>query len=109
MPGPRMHTALANRIVELRKVLVSRIVILTLECYKRWLSPLLGSRCRFHPSCSDYARVAVARFGTLRGGWLGIRRILRCQPLCAGGIDPVPERFEWWPRMAATGVAKDDD
>jgi uncharacterized protein len=77
---------------------VSRLVILMLEGYKRWLSPLLGSRCRFHPSCSDYARVAVARFGTARGGWLGLCRILRCQPLCAGGIDPVPEQFTWWPR-----------
>jgi putative membrane protein insertion efficiency factor len=77
---------------------VSRLVILMLECYKRWLSPLFGSRCRFHPSCSDYGRVAVARFGTLRGGWLGLCRILRCQPLSAGGIDPVPDAFTWWPR-----------
>jgi putative membrane protein insertion efficiency factor len=87
---------------------VSRIVILMLQCYKRWLSPLFGSRCRFHPSCSDYARVAVARFGAARGSWLGLLRILRCQPLCAGGIDPVPEIFQWWPR-AATGVAPHDD
>jgi len=81
---------------------VSRVVILLLHYYKRWLSPLLGSRCRFHPSCSDYARVAVARFGTLRGGWLGVLRILRCQPLCAGGLDPVPDHFHWWPRRAAS-------
>jgi putative membrane protein insertion efficiency factor len=87
---------------------VSRIVIVLLKCYKRWLSPLFGSRCRFHPSCSDYARVAVARFGTLRGGWLGLYRILRCQPLCAGGFDPVPEQFTWRPR-AATGVPERDD
>jgi putative membrane protein insertion efficiency factor len=79
------------------RLLVSRIVILMLQCYKRFLSPLVGSRCRFHPSCSDYARVAVARFGTLRGGWLGLVRILRCQPLCTGGLDPVPETFEWRP------------
>ena len=76
---------------------MSRVVILMLQCYKRWLSPLLGARCRFVPSCSDYARVAVARFGALRGLWLGLARIVRCQPLCAGGHDPVPERFEWWP------------
>src|SRR5262249_41379642 len=77
--------------------LVSRIVILMLQCYKRFLSPLFGSRGRFHPSGSDYARVAVARFGTLRGGWLGLVRIARCQPLCTGGLDPVPDAFEWWP------------
>jgi putative membrane protein insertion efficiency factor len=89
-------------------MLVSRIVILMLECYKRWLSPLFGSRCRFHPSCSDYARVAIARFGAARGAWLGFLRILRCQPLCAGGLDPVPEEFQWWPH-AATGAATRDD
>ena len=87
---------------------VSRIVILMLQCYKRWLSPLFGSRCRFHPSCSDYARVAVARFGVARGSWLGFLRILRCQPLCAGGLDPVPEHFQWLPR-APTGAASRDD
>jgi uncharacterized protein len=76
---------------------VSRIVILMLQGYKRFLSPLFGSRCRFHPSCSDYARVAIARFGTLRGGWLALLRIARCQPLCTGGLDPVPETFEWRP------------
>ena len=91
-----------------RRSRVSRIAILMLECYKRWLSPLLGSRCRFHPSCSDYTRVAIARFGTLRGGWLGIRRILRCQPLCEGGIDPVPEHFAWWPRRTKGESASDD-
>jgi uncharacterized protein len=87
---------------------VSRVVIVLLRCYKRWLSPLLGAHCRFHPSCSDYARIAVARFGTLRGGWLGIRRIARCQPLCAGGLDPVPEHFEWWPRAAETEPCRHD-
>jgi len=61
--------------------------------YKRLLSPLLGPRCRFHPSCSDYARVAVARFGPWRGGLLALWRIARCQPLCRGGFDPVPETF----------------
>lgn len=75
-----------------------RPAIFLLRCYKRWLSPLLGARCRFEPSCSDYARVAIARFGTLRGSWLALRRIVRCQPLCRGGADPVPMAFSWWPR-----------
>jgi len=76
---------------------MGRPTIFLLRCYKRWLSPLLGPRCRFHPSCSDYARVAVARFGTLRGGWLALWRIMRCQPLCSGGIDPVPMQFSLRP------------
>jgi putative membrane protein insertion efficiency factor len=79
---------------------VSRLILVALAFYKRWLSPLLGQRCRFHPSCSDYARVAVARFGTLRGSWLTSLRLLRCQPLCTGGVDPVPLEFSWFPRRA---------
>lgn len=66
--------------------------------YRRWLSPLLGARCRFHPSCSVYARIALARHGSLRGGWLALWRVLRCHPLSAGGEDPVPERFRPFPR-----------
>lgn len=72
---------------------MTRLILALLAIYKRLLSPVLGARCRFHPSCSDYARVAVARFGSWRGGMLALWRILRCQPLCRGGFDPVPERF----------------
>jgi putative membrane protein insertion efficiency factor len=72
---------------------VTRILLALLAMYKRLLSPLLGARCRFHPSCSDYARDAVTRFGPWRGGALAGWRLLRCQPLCSGGFDPVPERF----------------
>jgi putative membrane protein insertion efficiency factor len=52
---------------------------------------VLGNRCRFHPTCSDYALEAVERFGIVRGSWLAVRRIVRCNPLCAGGLDPVPD------------------
>jgi putative membrane protein insertion efficiency factor len=72
---------------------VTRFILALLAFYKRLLSPLLGSRCRFHPSCSDYARISVARFGAGRGGILALWRIARCQPLCAGGLDPVPDAF----------------
>jgi len=61
--------------------------------YKGVLSPLFGPRCRFHPSCSDYAREAISRFGAGRGGLMALWRIMRCQPLCSGGLDPVPDEF----------------
>lgn len=70
---------------------MSKMVIALLRAYRRLLSPVLGNRCRFYPSCSAYTEEAVARFGVLRGGWLGIRRIARCHPFHPGGIDPVPE------------------
>lgn len=67
-----------------------RVLIALLRVYKRFLSPLLGPRCRFMPSCSEYAMQAIERFGPLKGGWLAIRRIGRCHPLHPGGLDPVP-------------------
>jgi len=79
---------------------VNRILLALLAIYKRLFSPLLGSRCRFHPSCSDYARQSLARFGPWRGGALAFWRILRCQPLCRGGLDPVPTTFTF-PRCIA--------
>ncbi|MEP6632920.1 MAG: membrane protein insertion efficiency factor YidD [Luteimonas sp.] len=70
--------------------MIDRLLIALLRAYKRWLSPLLGPRCRFTPTCSEYAMVAIARFGAMKGGWLAIRRIGRCHPLHPGGHDPVP-------------------
>jgi putative membrane protein insertion efficiency factor len=72
---------------------VTRILLALIATYQRLLSPLLGSRCRFHPSCSAYARTAVARFGPARGGLLAAWRLARCQPFSAGGFDEVPETF----------------
>lgn len=69
-------------------------IILLLRGYKLAISPLLGQRCRFYPSCSTYTMEAVDRFGVLRGGWLGVCRIARCHPLHPGGPDPVPETWE---------------
>ncbi len=72
---------------------LTRFLLFLIAAYKRLLSPLLGARCRFHPTCSTYARIAIARFGPWRGGVLAAWRILRCQPLCEGGMDPVPDHF----------------
>lgn len=72
-----------------------RLLILLLLGYKRFISPLLGQHCRFHPSCSVYGMQAIERFGALRGSWLTARRLARCQPFCDGGLDPVPEH---WPK-----------
>jgi hypothetical protein len=61
-----------------------------IRAYQLLLSPVLGHHCRFTPSCSQYASEAIDRYGVLRGCWLTMRRIVRCQPFCPGGYDPVP-------------------
>jgi uncharacterized protein len=85
--------------------MMTKFLLALLRLYKRFLSPLLGSNCRFHPSCSDYARMALARFGPLRGGVLAIWRIARCHPFSTGGIDDVPQTFTLRRRSCA---ASDD-
>jgi uncharacterized protein len=69
---------------------LARAAIALLRVYKRGISPLLPKACRFHPTCSEYAMEAIERHGLLHGGWLTVRRLVRCQPFCAGGVDPVP-------------------
>jgi putative membrane protein insertion efficiency factor len=64
---------------------------LPIHAYRRLISPLLPPRCRFHPSCSQYALQALQLHGPVRGSGLALRRILRCHPLNPGGYDPVPE------------------
>jgi putative membrane protein insertion efficiency factor len=61
-----------------------------IRAYQLALSPMLGPRCRFYPSCSQYALEALESHGALRGSWLTARRICRCHPFHAGGFDPVP-------------------
>ncbi len=66
------------------------LILKAIRGYQATVSPLLGGGCRFYPSCSEYTYEAVATHGSLRGLWLGIRRIGRCHPFSSGGHDPVP-------------------
>ena len=70
--------------------MLKRLLQIIIRAYQRWISPMLGPHCRFTPSCSQYASEAIERYGALKGSWLAIKRLLRCQPLCKGGHDPVP-------------------
>ncbi|MBO9360727.1 MAG: membrane protein insertion efficiency factor YidD [Thermoflexus sp.] len=72
------------------KDLPARTAMALIRLYRRWISPLLPPSCRFYPSCSQYTYEAIARYGLLRGGWLGLKRIARCHPFHPGGYDPVP-------------------
>lgn len=69
---------------------MKRIVLTGITCYQRWVSPLRPPSCRFLPTCSQYGREAVERYGVLRGGLLTLWRLLRCHPWHPGGYDPVP-------------------
>jgi len=66
-----------------------KAVIATLRCYKRFISPILPSACRFQPTCSEYMMEAVEKYGAWRGIGKGLGRLLRCHPFHAGGFDPV--------------------
>jgi putative membrane protein insertion efficiency factor len=65
------------------------LVLDLLGVYKAMVSPFLPPACRFEPTCSEYAKQAVEKYGAVKGTWLGVKRILRCQPFCKGGHDPV--------------------
>ena len=66
------------------------LLVAMLRGYQYLIRPLLGSNCRFYPSCSDYAMEAITRYGAIKGGWLAIKRVGRCHPYHPGGYDPVP-------------------
>lgn len=68
----------------------TRVVSLPIVAYRRWISPAIPDRCRFHPSCSAYTLEALSRHGLFRGIWLSLRRLGRCHPFHPGGYDPVP-------------------
>ena len=60
--------------------------------YQKFISPLLGPHCRYQPTCSQYMLEAIGRYGAAKGGWLGLKRLLRCHPWGKGGYDPVPQQ-----------------
>ena len=71
---------------------MTRAVLAALTLYQRVVSPLMPRACRFEPTCSEYARLAVLEHGAARGGWLALRRVVRCHPFHPGGYDPPPVR-----------------
>jgi putative membrane protein insertion efficiency factor len=66
------------------------LALLLITAYQKLLSPMLPRSCRFYPSCSEYAKQAIQKYGIVRGGWLALKRIARCHPGNPGGLDPVP-------------------
>jgi putative membrane protein insertion efficiency factor len=66
------------------------VALALITAYQKLLSPILPRSCRFYPSCSEYAKQAIQKYGIVRGGWLALKRIARCHPGNPGGLDPVP-------------------
>jgi uncharacterized protein len=85
-------------------MVLRRIAVLPIRAYQLLLSPLLGPRCRYYPSCSEYAAQAIQRYGILRGLVLAGWRLLRCNPWSRGGVDPVEDQRLFKPRAAAPTV-----
>ena len=71
----------------------SGVAVYIIKFYKFFISPVLPASCRYYPTCSVYSIQAINRFGLIRGGYLGLKRILTCNPFFDGGFDPVPEVF----------------
>jgi len=74
-------------------IALSGMAVYIIKFYKFFISPLLPSSCRYYPTCSVYTIQAINRFGFIRGGFLGMKRVLSCNPFFEGGFDPVPEVF----------------
>ena len=81
-----------NSVVAFVLLLPRNLSVLILRGYRAVISPLYGDVCRYYPSCSSYALQAIQQYGVVRGSWMGMRRIARCHPWAAGGVDDVPQR-----------------
>ena len=81
-------------LVNLVSLFFQKLFLLMIRFYQAAISPHLGKNCRFTPTCSQYAYIAITRFGPIKGTYLAIKRLLKCHPFHAGGYDPVPEKKE---------------
>jgi putative membrane protein insertion efficiency factor len=90
---------------------MTRLLVVLLKAYRLLISPMLVQRCRYYPSCSAYALGAVQTHGALRGSWLAMRRLGRCHPWSAGGVDFVPPRnaYRWWGLVPGMDGSSDPD
>jgi len=82
--------ALGGRMIRVVSAFVGGFLGWTIRAYQLLVAPVLPGSCRYYPSCSEYARLAIAEHGPLLGGWLAIKRIFRCHPWGGSGVDPVP-------------------
>lgn len=85
-------------------MVLRRVLVAPIRAYQTVLSPLVGRRCKYYPSCSEYAAQAITRFGILRGLVLAGWRVLRCNPWSHGGFDPVEDQRLFKPRAPATSA-----
>lgn len=78
--------------------MITRFLVAFVGLYQRYISPLTGPSCGYYPTCSTYAAQALQTHGALRGSWLSLRRLGRCNPWTRGGVDMVPDRahYRWW-------------
>jgi putative membrane protein insertion efficiency factor len=90
-PTVGSRTELQNPAFQGFSDLLSAALLGVIALYRKWISPLLGPNCRFHPTCSSYASEAIVRFGPFRGTALSLGRLARCHPFCDGGYDPVSQ------------------
>jgi len=99
---PLFYKAFLNILQLPRKIL---LIILTpiIFVYQKFISPLLGPRCKYHPSCSSYLVQAITTHGTIKGIILGILRIIRCNPFSGGGFNPVPSKGKWFADVYPNG------
>lgn len=72
---------------------MKQILLLIIRGYQKFISPMFPPSCRYYPTCSNYSLQAIKRFGAIKGGLMGVARILRCHPFVRGGYDPVPDNF----------------
>ncbi len=78
--------------------MLKKVFISIIRFYQVVISPLKPPSCRFYPTCSHYGLESIQRFGAIKGGWLTIKRILKCHPFHPGGVDPVPEKWPHKPK-----------